>query len=206
MIISDKQQFIFVHIPKTAGSSIQSALSSYAIENPRSRWSRVLKHFNLPKDYQRFRFTLHSSLSDVQQKMPADTFANYKKVAFVRNPWDRMVSSYAYKIHGTKDKKRSRNDDFETFLHSEFKRHKKPQIDYLKNRDGKLDCDFIGHFESLNNDYQKLGKLLDIELPPLPALNKSKSRSNYRDYYNETTKKLIQQHYQEDIDTFGYTF
>lgn len=206
MIISDQKQFIFVHIPKTAGSSIQSALSVYAMEKPNSKTSRLLRHFNLPNDYQRFRFTLHSTLRDVQKKMPDHTFQQYKKVAFVRNPWDRMVSSFAYKIHGTSEKTRTRDDDFETFLHNEFKRKKRQQIEYLQNADGKLDCDFIGRFESLSEDYLTLGEVLNIELPTLPTLNKSKDRSDYRNYYNDTTKKLIQEYYQEDIEMFGYLF
>ena len=206
MIISDQKQFIFVHIPKTAGSSIQSALSEYGIEKPRSKTSRLLRHFNLPNDYQQFRFTLHSTLADAQKKMPNDVFQRYKKVAFVRNPWDRMVSSYAYKIHGTKDKKRTRDDDFETFLQTEFKRKKIQQVEYLQNSGGKLECDFIGRFENLAEDYQKLGEVLGIELPALPTLNKSKGRSDYRDYYNDATKALIAKHYQDDIDFFEYAF
>ena len=206
MIISDKKQFIFVHIPKTAGSSIQSALSEYQIEKPRSKASRLLRHFNLPNDYHQFRFTLHSTLTDAQRKMPSAVFQQFKKVAFVRNPWDRMVSSYAYKIHGTAEKKRSRDDDFETFLHAEFKRKKIQQCEYLQNVDGEIDCDFIGRFETLADDYQRLGEILDIKLPTLPTLNKSKSRSDYRNYYNDNTKSLIQKHYQNDIDIFGYHF
>jgi len=52
MIISDKKRFIFVHIPKTAGSSIKSALSPYSIEKPHSRRSWILRHFNLPVEAQ----------------------------------------------------------------------------------------------------------------------------------------------------------
>jgi len=206
MIISDKKRFIFVHIPKTAGSSIQSALSPYSIEKPHSHWSRILRHFNLPNHYQDFRFTLHSTLKEAQIKMPDDTFQQYKKVAFVRNPWDRMVSSYAYKIHGTKDKERTRNDDFETFLQAEFRRKKSQQVEYLQNTDGKLDCDFIGRFESLIKDYQTLGEVLDIQLPTLPTLNKSRGRRDYREYYNDASKALVARHYQDDIDLFEYTF
>lgn len=207
MIISDQYKFIFVHIPKTAGSSLRSVLSLYANATPSSTLSRLLKHINLPKNYQQFRFNLHSTLLDVQLKMPAQTFEQYQKIAFVRNPWDRMVSSYAFKVNGTDEKKRNCNDSFEIFINTETRNNKKrQQVDYLRDINGKLNCEFIGRYESLEQDYRTLEDFLGIKLPSLPVLNKSKGRGNYRSFYNEETKALIAQYYQEDINEFGYTF
>ncbi len=206
MLISDQHRFIFIHIPKTAGSSIRANLTDYALTQPESGFYSILRRFNLPRDYRKFRFRLHSSLQDIQLKMPDDLFANYKKIAFVRNPWDRMVSSYAYKVHGTEVKQRSRTDSFETFINSEFERNKSRQIDYLVNTQGEIGCDFIGRFESIDEDYQKLSDYLQIKLPELSVLNKSKRKSNYQDFYNDKTKQLVADYFQKDIELLGYSF
>ena len=71
---------------------------------------------------------------------------------------------------------------------------------------GELDIDFIGRFESLADDYHTLGEQLGTTLPALPALNVSKGRGDYRDLYNDRTRQLVAQHYQDDIDLFEYTF
>lgn len=203
MLISDEKKFIFIHIPKTAGSSIRSTLQPYSIPK---QTSKLLKHFNLPSNYQKFSFRLHASLQDAENKIPNDIFTSYKKIAFVRNPWDRLVSTFAYKVHGTDDKDRNRNDSFEKFIHREFKRKDRQQAFYLLNRHGKLACDFIGRFESLSEDYNEMQVLLNIPLSTLPQLNASKRQNTYRDYYTPQTKELVAKYYQDDIKLFGYDF
>lgn len=206
MLISDNKKFIFIHIPKTAGSSIRSALKPYANPKSKSNVLRLLKNFNLPRDYRKFHFKLHSKLQDAQNKMPSEVFTSYKKIAFVRNPWDRVVSNFAFKVHGTDRIERNRNDSFENFIHTEFELKKSSQFDYICDLDGRLDCDFIGRFESLAEDYMTMQDLLGIELPPLPMLNASKRRNGYQDHYTQETKELVAKYYQKDIETFGYTF
>ena len=103
MLISDSHQFIFIHVPKTAGTSIRNALAPYALSRPSGKIASLLKHINLPRDYRKFRFGTHCTLAKVEQKLPTEVFQNYKKIAFVRNPWDRLVSMYAYRILGTDD-------------------------------------------------------------------------------------------------------
>ena len=206
MLISDTDKFIFIHIPKTAGSSIRSLLQSKALETPNSRMSRLLKNFNLPSDYQKFRFRFHYTLLEAEKKLPNNVFDSYKKIAFVRNPWDRVVSNYAYKVHGTSNKERNRNDSFEEFILSEITRKKRLQSDYIVDSTGKVACDFIGHFESLEEDYERMQTFLEVKLPALKKLNSSKRRESYRDYYTERTKALVAKYYEKDIELFKYQF
>ena len=206
MLISDSNKFIFIHISKTAGSSIRLALKPYAIENPSSRLSKILKNFDLPRNYQKFRFRLHANLKNAQNKVPEDVFATYKKVAFVRNPWDRMVSKYAYNVHGTSKTTRKRNDSFEEYVLERCTKKDDFQLDYLTNNQGEIDCDFIGRFENLSEDYQKLAKFLDIKLPALPVVNISKRKGTYQDYYTQETRDMVAKAYKKDIEAFGYNF
>ena len=206
MLISDTNKFIFIHIPKTAGTSIRSALQTFSLERPNSNLARVLKNFDLPRDYRNFRFNLHTTLQQAQNKLPEDVFGEYKKLAFVRNPFDRMVSNYAYKVHGTSLKKRKRNDNFEEFVTQCCRGRDLRQVDYLLNREGKIECDFIGRFETINEDYINIQRLLSIELPALAKKNASKREGAYREYYTDKTKDLVSEYYRQDIEEFGYQF
>ena len=206
MLISDSNEFIFIHIPKTAGTSIRSALQPYSLQTPSSRLARILKRFDLPKDYQKFRFNLHATLQKAQSKLPPELYGGYKKIAFVRNPYDRMVSNYAYKVHGTADKNRKRNDSFEEFVLQCCSGKDLIQTDYLTDLKGNLDCDFIGRFESLSEDYSRMQEILGIELTPLAKKNNSKRKGSYHDYYTDKTRDIVAKYYQKDIDNFGYEF
>jgi len=108
--------------------------------------------------------------------MPSEVFDSYKKIAFVRNPWDRMVSNFEFKTKGTDIIARNSNDSFEDFIRAQFKSKKTVQ------------------------------EMIGIEPVALPTLNASKRAKAYQDYYTLETKELVANYYQKDIDSFGYTF
>ncbi|MFO8053169.1 MAG: sulfotransferase family 2 domain-containing protein [Candidatus Omnitrophota bacterium] len=76
MLISHTYKFIFLHIPKTAGSSVAATLKR-----------------NLNKND----LLLCPHTKAVRLKLTAkDKWKDYFKFTFVRNPWDRMVSAYFF--------------------------------------------------------------------------------------------------------------
>ena len=143
MIVSTRHKFIFVHIPKTAGSSITTALKPYGRDNKLAAAS-----------------TKHETLGELfaRQRIAPGL---YFKFGFVRNPWCRMVSFYFY-LRGRAHKIPEINDvsDFTAFLRALEKEMKwlcqkhsvRPQSDFIFN-DGKLIADFIGRYESLDQDF-----------------------------------------------------
>lgn len=86
---------------------------------------------------------------------------------------------------------------------------KKPQVHFLKNNFGKIDIDFIMRFENYENDYLKLCDLLNIKDKTIIHNNNTrptKTKNSYKDFYDNDLKKFISKQYEEDIDTFKYTF
>jgi hypothetical protein len=65
--------------------------------------------------------------------------------------------------------------------------------------------DFIGRFETLNEDYNELKKIIGTSVN-LPHINKSNRDVGYKQYYNNKTLKLVSEMYQKDLNNFGYTF
>tara|TARA_B100002019_G_C21250449_1_gene590837 strand:- start:69 stop:2060 length:1992 start_codon:yes stop_codon:yes gene_type:complete len=135
-----------------------------------------------------------------------DVWQNYFKFAFVRNPWDRMVS--CWKNRGKKFK------SFPEFLSAypyESKNHNLiwhtlPQLTHLSNLDGEIMVDYIGKFENLQEEFDTALNELNLPSITLPKLNSS-SHDHYSNYY-ETSEQIdfIYRIYQQEIDMFGYKY
>lgn len=196
----DRHRCIFVHIPKTAGVSICRALFG-----------------NLAG--------AHIPLARYQLVFSKKEFNSYFKFTFVRNPWDRVFSAYNFlKKGGLLEVDRSwaeveiapyqNFDDFiKTGLHrpsiQEWK-HFKPQSHFLLVPGSrKLQVDFLGFFENIQNDFQYVATELGLGdsavLRHENATNPSK-KLDYRDFYTDKTRDIVAEIYKIDIDNFGYEF
>ncbi len=140
----------------------------------------------------------------------------YFKFAFVRNPYDRLVSCYFGKVVQRRDFASGdfwKDKSFEDFVkiickmsNSEMDIHFRPQYTFLTDTNGKLLVDFIGRFENINEDFGKIKEraYFSKELE-LPHLAKTK-HEEYQKYYTEETKRLVAQKYKKDLELFHYSF
>ena len=192
-------KYLFIHIPKTGGDCLKTNLS---IDG-------------------NFIYTKHKNINTLGRQFKLEC---YFKFAFVRNPWDRFISAYFYlKQAGinpnhewSRDIWKSNiiNNDFDTF--SKFVRsgvwktfgwfHFWPQYDFIVNRRNKdIGVDFIGRFENLQEDFDKVCN--HIGLPPQKLIPTNTSRhKHYTEYYDHDTKKIIGHYYRKDIEYFRYEF
>lgn len=158
---------VFIHVPKTGGTSIRTALGMGSMP-------------------------YHITARDMRQIHPDS--CNKFSFAFVRNPWDRLVS-YGHSLVGIDWDQMSRFDRLDLI----------PQVDFIMDETGKPLVDFIGRFENLVEDFETACDMMGIPTPPLQHLNGSQHRQ-YRDYYDETAKQHVAKMYAEDIERFGYSF
>ena len=194
MLLSESHKFIFIHIPKVAGNSIEEIFREYSYKNTNSKGKE---------------FDQHIWAVRLRKELSADSYNRYFKFAFVRNPWDRWVSLYFYILQhpdnqfyeSTKSYK-----DFNEFVKNEVDKIWRPQQNkFITDGDGKIIVDFIGKYETLAGDIKKICEILNLAQSSLPHKNSS-SHKSYRLYYNEETKKLVEDHSRDDIRLFGYTF
>ena len=199
-MISTGQKFIFLHIPKTGGCSVIKCLESYC-DVKKFKWG----HPTFGGYYRVFNY--HKwDIND------------YKIFTFVRNPYDRLVSTYNYlKAGGTTPGDRKIRDSlnlftltFEEFVHliadtdTRGKiQHCLPQVKFIEPEQG-WDKINIFRFENINNDFTHACEYVGIGSHKLPHLNKSK-HTHYTEYYNDSTRKLVHDIYKEDIEAFNYT-
>ena len=207
MLISDDKQFIFIHVPKCGGTSMEAALAPYALGLPRSKWYSLLRAFGLPRDYRRFKFGKHAPLRQVERKLPPAAYASYFKFAFVRNPWDRLVSEYNRTLNEG-DRRRHRRvrrmRGFMEYLHWQAPRPGSHQYQQLLNASGSVGVDFVGRFETLAADFDHVRERIavDCELPHLKGFH----HPHYREYYDAEAREFVRRHWMQDIEAFGYEF
>lgn len=84
--------------------------------------------------------------------------------------------------------------------------HFKPQFNFV-SINNKIEMDFIGRYENINEDWQELCRHLNIEGCSLNAhILSSKRSKDYRQYYNKQTRECVERMYAKDIKSFRYEF
>ncbi|MCG7985211.1 MAG: sulfotransferase family protein [Candidatus Thiodiazotropha lotti] len=217
MLLSIKYNFLFVHIAKTGGTSVRSALQPLRWRDPWyypmflcSRFSHLSGHRIGTK------FPRHSRIVAAKELLPEDFFNNLFKFAIVRNPWDLQVSSYHH-IRRERPHLISHIEDFDHFIRWKLDPERpyqyhvdtsiQSQLDYLIDLQGKILVDFIGHYENLAEDFKTITTQLKIDSISLPHKRRAKDRSkDYREYYTDDLAELVGTHFKRDIEAFGYRF
>jgi hypothetical protein len=211
MLLSAPHNFAFIHVPKTAGSSIYGALGRYANQPNAYLPNRLLaclgiriNHF-APWPHTKFR--PHASAAVLRAWLPRPIFDSLFKFAFVRNPWDLLVSYWHY-LRTKPNHRRSRIarslPSFEAYIDYEIERGEFTQSSLLCSRDGRLLVDFVGRYESLASDFDFICRRIGIEAS-LPHVNTT-SRGDYRDYYTPPLAARVAEAFADDVERFGYTF
>jgi hypothetical protein len=192
---------IFVHIPKTAGSSITKSLESLPGNN----------NANSP------RISKHAKAFEIKGLLGDEIWEEYFTFAFMRNPWDLMVSSYhwwlqkAGKIpyHHRHHRRISMMEGFNDFIYSRYgqkminERYGELR-DWVTEKDNIL-VDFLGKVETLDDDWKKICIEIGIEPTALARINTS-NREEYRKYYTPETRRIIAKRFEWVINKFNYSF
>jgi hypothetical protein len=208
VLISHKHKFIFIHVWKVAGMSIQSAFRNHAFQPHRFLPYRVLRKLGIQATLPLKKHTIfdeHITAAELKQQLPDSWFDQYFKFAFVRNPWDLEVSLYHFAIkHRLLRDSFSRFNDFDEYLQWRVSVRGRLQKDFLTDGDGEFLVDFIGRFENLTDDFAQVCQTLHLN-EKLPLVNSSSHR-DYRSYYTDRTRELLAETVREDIEMFGYEF
>ncbi len=185
-----KHKLIFIHIPRTGGTSITRFFTDEKIARDHSTW--------------------------VQYKLACNwAFENYTKFAVVRNPWDRVASAYKYFKQGGNQKGdlvyKEYVDSFtgfNDFVKNGLENLKNtniqmllPQTFFICHYDT-IVVDYLLRFEHLSEDLRKIDVLKNIELKKINA----SSEERYIDLYNEDSKNIVSRLYAYDIHKLEYNF
>ncbi|MGD8384206.1 MAG: sulfotransferase family 2 domain-containing protein [Lysobacterales bacterium] len=208
MLISDSHEFIFPQVRKTASSSMQQILRPLCIPPPSGLLARLKSRTRLEWDYHAYKFPLHADILSAKRRMPSAQFERYFKFAFVRNPWERLVSEYEYILnqpdHGRHRRVRAMGT-FADFIHLQISRSDAYQINMLCDSSNKLLVDFLGRFERLDDDWASVCRQIGIPHRPLPHRNAT-ARRPLGEYYDDDSIALVARHWATEIEMFGYRY
>jgi hypothetical protein len=204
-LINDKSKFIFFHLYKCGGMSFRKSLNdvfpgSYELQGGHS----------LPRD-----------IKSSDPKM--EKYKDYIRFTMVRNPFDFMVSTYfygkSYANHFMHKDIIDQKMGMEEFIPYYFKhrekdtKNKKPGQnrvvtikDWLHDDEENIIVDKILKLENIEKDITDLSSLLNTKI----ELNKTNVNPNrvkdYKKYYNERSKKMIEDKFSWELEYFNYTF
>ncbi len=214
MIISIGRRYVFVHMPKTGGTSLALALEQRAMKDDilLGDTPKAIKRRRRAKSLNaKGRLWKHSTLADIDGVLSTQDIEGMFVFTLVRNPWDRIVSYYHWlrtQNFDHPDVVRAQELDFEGFvLHPATLRtfQRNPVRTYVTTSKGVEKCDAYIRLEHFKEDARPLIDHLGFELS-LPHLNRSDRGRDYRPYYTAQTRDAVSQACAEDIQRFGYHF
>ena len=211
MLLSIEKQFLFVHVPRAAGTSIRDTLAPYCVGSQHYLINRLLERVGLRVNhvgpFPKQRFRVHDTARTAKYWMPRAAYDGLFKFAFVRNPWDRMVSMFAHIRRDTDHRRHHKVTQlkgFEDYLKYEFRRRVTTQLEMISDRRGKIIVDYVGRFERLETDFADVCQRLGIESQ---IMHKNQSQHEpYENYYNDHTRRLVADYFAREIEYFGYDF
>lgn len=187
------KDFVFVHVTRTGGTSVTSALRPFG------------------KD---FSFHDHIGVEGIVRKIGGRLYDSLFSFAFVRNPWCKQVSFYTYirrdpghHLH-TMMMKFNTFEDYIRTLPEQDVCLRTQQLDTI-SFDGIPRVDFIGRFEYIERDFETITERIGVVavLPPTKfELHRSRQAKYYRQYYTKETKEIVARVFARDIRIFDYEF
>ncbi len=214
MILSPGRRYLFIHPPKTGGTSMALALEARAMKDdimlgdtPKARNRRR----RLDGVQAAGRLWKHSTLADLEGLVERAALDDLFIFTMVRNPWDRMVSYYHWLRVQTFDHpavELARQLDFERFVAAPLiaqSFRKGTAASYVTDGDGRERADLFIRLEHLAEDLAPLEAHLGFGLE-VPHVNRSARLADYRDAYTDESRAHVARFCATDIARFGYRF
>ena len=222
-MISRKNKFLFLRIPKSAGRSIALQIRPFC-EQPKPADS--LLYTKQPKIGW---ICHHWSYEEIVRYRPY--VADYFSFAFVRNPWDRL-HTYCHGLYLKQWPGRTNRKHFSKYLNKLIKKKldvneivkTKPdarigyfcffnfqQIQFLTSdsstNSDKISVDFIGRFENIQQDFRNAMDRFNLDGCKLKnIIGKRKSKRHYSQDYTQESVDMIAKQFKEDIEYFKYSY
>ena len=207
MIICRSRRFVFIRTRKTASTSMHSVLERHCVEGDvvvRKRLRGELVPFTMTSG------KTHGPLAYARQFVPRGEWENYFKFAFVRNPWDQAVSRF---WHEHTFRARPPDAPFSKIRHDfrlwlELKRKTIGIWHTLTGKRGELGVDYVGKYETLEEDFQEVCRRVGIPYTVLPRMQSDfrTNKTHYSCYYVPATRRLVAEAASSEIEEYGYFF
>ena len=182
-----RDHFVFIHINKTGGTSIEKALK-------------------LPFE--------HRTALEKIEELGREEWERRFSFTVVRNPWGKVASHYHYRVKTNQTDLGRHPIPFGEWVRRAYRDHEPfyydqpkmfmPQLRWITDEEGELLVSFVASFENLQIDFELICRRIGIEVT-LPHLKKSTSRP-YAEFYDDESRAIVERAFAGDIEFFGYSF
>ena len=208
-MMSERCNFLFIHIPKSGGNSIQNVLRYYSEDEIllSAPHHDGVERFEVRS--RRYPFRKHSTLADYQKALPSDVYDRLFKFAVLRNPWERMVSWYFSPGRGVANWDKS---EFKKLILrtptavSYIKVDNVPSQASASSRENQVhNLERLIDFTDLEKGFFEVCDIVGIPRIKLPIRNKS-HRKHYTHYYDSELIKIVNERFQQDVELGNFKF
>jgi len=216
-MVSHRYKCIFVHIPKSAGTSIATKLNIYKNvgrgkqDHRRLKWLKPIDSEFIKHSYQKEnQYALYIKLRSRLIGLPLvneEQYSSYFKFTFIRNPWARVHSWYRNILNDPNHMatfKVPQDCSLAWFVRNRLNTIES-QLCYIQNWQGNIELDFIGRYEHLQRDFTMVCDRLGIDDYSLPQKTRIGTPS-YIDAYDQESIAIIAKVFQEEIKLFNFVF
>lgn len=227
MIINNTFKFIFVHVPKSAGTTVTKLLSAYSAYCDIEVGGTAMGEAIQPFFRNRYGLSKHSTAMEIKAVVGDALWNRYFKFAFVRNPYARAHSAYKFL-------RRMRKETgldflapldglatFQDFVRSDYfqtegmDRILMPQSFWLRSvmRNPAVSLDYVGRVESIEDSIGHISERVpglfkavgEIEVPVLNNSGDASEEAWQTLIRDHNTERLVFEKYRIDFEAFGYT-
>jgi len=228
MILSHRHKFIFIKTRKSAGTSIEIALSKMLgpddIVTPISKQDEAIRvergwvpAQNFFKPFGRYRLSdwarmiesgkrlrdywNHMPAAEIKELVGDEIWSSYYKFCVERNPWDKAVSAYYWQ-------RAKHHKDFRTFIDKGGAYQRSDYDKYALG--GRVAVDKVILFDQLTDGLEAVRARLDlpeaIDISGITAKTGVRDRKPMSELYDEYTRSAIETQFAREIKAFGFTF
>lgn len=216
-IINKTYGFIFIHVPKTGGTSVKEHLREYGEAGD--------VHINLTSDAERLRLASgiklrkHSTARDVCKAIGAYEYECLFRFCVVRNPFVRTLSLFRFLKFNFRAWPRADVMDelhtLEEFVAAPIFRSAgpggiiSPQMHWITDQAGRRYVDFIARTEKIEDDLLEIRARLQLPPPSKPLLRRNASKGDAGHLIPDLTAgsvvDAIRTRYASDFQFLGYS-
>jgi len=220
MLVSHRYKFIYTKTAKTGGTSVESYFEKYCMAE--GEWVQLHERDEYVSKYGiigyrgaeppiETKYVNHMSALKIKDLLGDDCWSRYLKFCVVRNPFDKAVSEFFFRIQ--KSGKIDENQDLDRWkimFEKWLSESPKLPLDTDKFLIDKKNCmDYVIRYESLHKDMSKVCDLIGVSWDSrmLPSFKSGIRPENIRfqDLYTDVSKRIIEKVFQVEIERFGYS-